>query len=188
MNIRVRALANRQFYDPEAVLRRLRAVEVQVARSDTPDLIRRLRTNKLKTEREARDALLFAYGMGRAVAGKVWVAPGEVEDCDFVTKTQAHGTEFFSCVQLKELAPEDRNSKQTLGDLVAGLANLPRSDTVLAIRLNRRGQIPFAELATVRVPFAELWYFWSAGPDGNDWRLYGDAMGSPALYEFQYPN
>jgi len=188
VNIRVRTWASRQFYDPEPVLRQLRAVELDVAQSNTPELIRRLRTNKLKTEREGRDALLFAYGMGYVVDGKVLVAPGEVEDCDFITRTRTGDTDYFSCVQLKELAPGDLNPSHTLDSLVAELSGLPRSDAVLAIHLNRRGQIQLATLAAVRVPFAERWYFWAATPDAREWRLYGDAMGSPLLYEFRYPD
>ena len=188
MNIRLRAWASRQFYDPEPVLRYLRGVEIDLAQSDTPELIRRLRTNRLKTDREARNALLFAHGMSSAVAGKVLVAPGEVEDCDFITKTQVRDTEFFSCVQLKELAPEDLNPSHTLDALVTELSQLPKSDAVLAIHLNRRGQIQLSTLAAVRVPFAELWFFWAATPDMSAWRLYGDAMGQPSLYQFQHPS
>jgi hypothetical protein len=125
--------------------------------------------------------------MGSYLATKVLVAPGETEDCDFLTKARVDDTEVFSCVQLKELTSEDRNPTQTLDSLVAGLRNRPQSDAVLAIYLNRRGQIPLAELAALRVPFAELWYFWAASPDANQWRLFGDAMGTPSLHEFEYP-
>jgi len=53
---------------------------------------------------------------------------------------------------------------------------------------HRRGQTQLSKLAAVRVPFAELWYFWAATPDMSAWPLYGDAMGQPSLYEFQYPS
>ena len=187
MNIRIRSWARRQFYDPEPVLRQLRSLEGALSQTDTPELIRRLRTNKLKTDREARDALVFAHGMATALRRKVFVAPGEIEDCDFVTRTQADDSEVFSCVQLKEFAPHDRNPSQTFESLVEELSAFPQSDAVLAIYLNRRTQMDLATLATVRVPFAELWYFWATTPDATEWRLYGDAMGNPSLHAFYYP-
>src|SRR5437762_5128712 len=77
VSIRLRTFARRTFHDPEPVLRRLRDVEIQLARTDTPDLVRRLRTGRLKSDREARDALLSAHGMAGVVGAKVYVAPGE---------------------------------------------------------------------------------------------------------------
>ena len=165
----------------------MREVEIQLAHTETPDLVRRLRTGKLKSDREARDALLFAQGMAGVVGAKVYVAPGEAEDCDFITRATVRDTTFFSCVQLKELVPDDLNPSQSLDSLIAEVAELPPSDTVLAIRLNRRGRIDYAKLAAVRVPFAELWYLWAASQDSNAWCLFGNAMGQPALYDFQYP-
>ena len=165
----------------------MREVEIQLAHTETPDLVRRLRTGKLKSDREARDALLFAQGMAGVVGAKVYVAPGEAEDCDFITRATVRDTTFFSCVQLKELVPDDLNPSQSFNSLIAEVAELPRSDAILAIRLNRRGRIDYTELAAARVSFAELWYLWAASPDSGSWCLFGNAMGQPALYEFQYP-
>ena len=188
MSIRLRTWAKQTFYDPEPVLRNLRDVEIQLARSNTPDLIKRLRTGRLKSEREARDALLFTHGMATVVGAKVYVAPGETEDCDFVTRAAVGDTIHYACVQLKELVPEDLNPSQSLEGLVAEIEHLPRSDAVLAIRLNRRARIDYDKLAEVRVPFAELWYFWAASPDSSSWRIFGDAMGQPSVHEFSYPD
>jgi hypothetical protein len=82
---------------------------------ELPDAVRRLRTNRLKTDREARDALIFAHGMATVLGTKILVAPGEVEDCDFVTRLSIGDTVHFSCIQLKELAPDDLNPNQTVG-------------------------------------------------------------------------
>lgn len=187
MKSRTRDWSRRTFYDPEPVLRELRGLEVSLSDAEIPDVVRRLRTNPLKPEREGRDALLFAHGMATALGVKVFVAPGEVEDCDFITRATVSDTQYFSCVQLKELAPEDLSPKQTLAPLIAKLQKLPSSDAVLAIHLNRRISIPLAELASARVPFAELWYFWAADPSLGSWHLFGDVMQSPALHQFEYP-
>jgi hypothetical protein len=187
VNDRVRAWSRRGFFDPAPVLVALRLVEIELAQSDTPDLVRRLRTNWLKTDREGRGALLFAYGMSVATGAPVFVSPGESEDCDFITRFNVNDSAHFSCVQLKELVPEDRNQTQTFEGLIAQLQRLPPSDAVLAIRMNRREQIPLAELAAARVPFAELWYFWASSADTGSWSLYGDALTNPQLYTFEYP-
>lgn len=187
MSTRLRAWSRRPFYDPEPVLRNLRRVEIALLETETPDLIRRLRTNRLKTEREARDALIFAHGMASVLGVKVFVAPGETEDCDFITRARVGDTYHFCCVQLKELAPEDRNPSQTLASPLDGLQGLPPSDAVLAIHLNRRTRIQSADLAAARAPFAELWFFWTPDPEVNSWRLFGNTMATALSYEFEYP-
>jgi hypothetical protein len=187
MNARLRSWAKRAFYDPEPALRALRALEVDLSATSTPELIRRLGTNKLKSDREARDALIFAFGMRTVVGAPVLVAPGETEDCDFITVATVDDTSHYTCVQLKELAPEDLNPSQTLEQLIRGLQDLPKSDTVLAIHLNRRGSIPLSDLVAGRVPFSELWFFWASDPTLTRWHLFGDAMAAPALHSFDYP-
>ena len=152
-----------------------------------PELVRRLRTNRLKTEREAREALIFAHGMASVLGAKVLVAPGETEDCDFVTKSLVVDMEYFCCVQLKELAPADLNERQTLESLAAGLQKYSKSESVLAVHLNRRTSIPLTDLAAVRAPFSEVWFFWSADPDQESWYLFGGEPGSPVLRPFTYP-
>lgn len=188
MNSRVRAWASRTFYDPEPVLRALRQFERSLSGGPIPEAVLRLRTNNLKSEREARDAALFAHGMAKVCGAKVLVAPGETEDCDFLTKIRLEGTEHLMCVQLKELAPEDVSPTQTLEALIAKLQRLPPSDAVLAIHLNRRTTIPFEQLAAVRAPFAEVWFFWAADAALQQWRLFGDVLTSPRPYEFRYPS
>jgi len=153
-----------------------------------PESVRRLRTNKLKTDREARTAALFAHGMASVVGAKVLLAPGEIEDCDFITCFTTGGTNNFSCVQLKELAPADLAPAHTIESLISGLYGLPRSDAVLAIHLNRRDHITFDRLRVTDVPFAEVWYLWASTPDSATWYLYGDALKSPTPYEFAYPH
>jgi len=187
VNIRIRSWSSRTFYDPEPVLREFRRLEYALADEDIPDLLRRLRTNGLKPAREGRDALIFAHGMATVVGAKVLVAPGETENCDFITRTTNDQVEHFACVQLKELAPADLSPQQTLATLVANLQKYAPSDSTLAVHLNRQGRIPFADLAEVRAPFSEVWFFWAADPEQATWYLYGGTPGDPILREFTYP-
>lgn len=187
MNSRIRDWSKRVFYDPEPVLRALRELETSISGHVIPEVVLRLRTNSLKFEREARDAALFAHGMAVVCGVKVFVAPGETEDCDFLTKARVGDTDHFTCVQLKELAPEDLSPIQSLDQLIVNLQRLPQSDAILAVHLNRRTTIPFEQLAAARAPFAEIWFFWATDPKLEEWRLFGDVAGSPRLYEFRYP-
>jgi hypothetical protein len=188
MNSRIRAWSTRAFYDPEPVLRALRQLERSLSGGTIPEAVLRLRTNNFKSEREARDAALFAHGMAKVCGVKVLVSPGETEDCDFLTRVRVEATEHFMCVQLKELAPGDLSPNQTLEPLVAKLQRLPPSDAVLAVHLNRRTTIPFEQLAAVRAPFAEVWFFWAADAALEQWCMFGDVMTSPQPYEFRYPS
>lgn len=96
-------------------------------------------------------------------------------------------TGYFTCVQLKELAPGDLNPSQTLDDLLRSVRRRAPSDAVLAIHLNRRGTLVLEALAAASVPYSGLWYFWAVDPTHASWRLFGDALGSPDIHEFEYP-
>jgi hypothetical protein len=124
MKDRIRTWSRRLFYDPEPVLKALRSLEVSLQDQPIPELVRRLRTNKLKGEREARDAAIFAHGMAAVCGTKILVSPGEAEDCDFITKARVGDEELYSCVQLKELAPDDLSPDGTLEPLVKKVATL----------------------------------------------------------------
>jgi hypothetical protein len=187
VNARFRAWSRLRYLDPEPVLRELRALEMAFANANLSDRVRRLRTNALKTERETREALIFAYGMSFAIGTRVYVAPGETEDCDFITSAVAEDTRYYTCVQLKELAPEDLNATHTLHQLMSGLGKRPKSSAVLAVHLNRGMTIGLAELAQARAPFAEVWFFWASSPTLDEWCLFGDVLESPRLWSFSYP-
>ena len=187
VDIRVRSWSKLTFYDPEPVLRELRRLERDPALLELPDVVRRLRTNQLKTDREARDALIFAHGMAGIVGAKVLVAPGETEDCDFVAKAVVNDIEHFFGVQLKELAPADLNEHQTLEHLAKSLAKYAKSDSTLAIHLNRRVTISLEDLAAIETPFAERWFFWASDPEYLTWQLFGGAPGTPVLHNFTQP-
>ena len=187
MDVRLREWASRAFIDPEPVLRQLRQIELAAVQADMPDRVRRLRTNALKEDKEARLACIFAYGMRAVVGTTVFVSPGETEDCDFLTRATVGETTFYHCVQLKELAPADLNPSQSLASLLEGINKRSPSDAVLAIHLNRRTSIPIEQLAAAHVPFSELWFYWAADPTHTAWRLLGGAPGSFDLYDFEYP-
>jgi hypothetical protein len=176
------------YHRPADVLRRLRVVENRLADAQMAPMVRRLRTGKLKKERESRDAALFTYLVGRALDQDMQYAPDESADYDFVVTWHMDEQQHYCPVQLKELVPADLNPTATLDDLLHGLRKYSgASKTVLAIRLNRRGSIDLASLKLPPIPFAELWFFWSGAPSTNVWYLLGDALGRPRPWSFPYP-
>jgi hypothetical protein len=180
------------YFDPAEVLRRLRAVEREMATLEfEPEALPvvTLRTASLKPYREGRDAALFCYGMGLAIGHELRYAPIEKRDYDFVATWDQDDGRHFCQVQLKELVPAELNPSITLNALLESIAakRLQPSQTVLAIRLNRRGQIDLKSVQLPRLPFAQLWYFWASSPDASRWCIYGDAMSQAGQWEFEYP-
>jgi len=177
-------------HDPAQVLRRLRAVENEMAYADERlgPMVRRLRTREYKKEREWRDAALFTYLVGLAQGVDARYLTEEATDYDFVVTWRGEQVQHFCPVQLKELVPEDLNAKATLDDLLHGLKKYGGATrTVLAIKLNRRGRIQLGGLKLPPITFAELWFFWAGAPSTNELFLWGDALTRPRPWSFPYP-
>lgn len=188
VNVELNAWARLQFHDPESVLRKLRKIQVALVPRITKERIRNLRTPQLKAEREARDAAIFTYGIGKALGAKVLMARSESSDYDFVTCWTSHDVLSFCPVQLKELPPEVLNANISIGSLLERLAKpTASSDTVLAVKLNREMRFEYPVQIPQSLPFRQLWFFGGVSEDQNDWFLYGDALADAALFSFSYP-
>ncbi len=178
------------YHDPAEKLRRLRAVERELADvlRDADADVRALRTTELNKYRECRDAALFTYGMGLRHDGKVCFATEATTDheYDFVTRWFEGDVAHFCPVQLKELPPEERNPGETIDGLLLKLKKYGPTQTVLAIPLNRREQVNL-DRDWPAVPFAELWFFWASAPGAAEWSIYGDALGTRGQWAFDYP-
>ena len=187
MGIRENHLKALFYHDPATVLRKLRALERLVAAADVDPLVRRLRTQELKKYREWRDAAILTYGLGLAQGVHMGYATEEGSDYDFVAGWLDGGVAHFCPVQLKELVPEDLNPSASLAALLAGLGKYgPRTDTVLAVKLNRKSGLELVDLPPI--PFKQLWFFWASASDGARWCLYGDALGEPGYFSFDHPD
>lgn len=176
------------YYDPAEILRRLRAAEREMAPRlrDADKDVRALRTPELNKYREWRDAALFLYGMGVAHGTTFEYATEATGDYDFVARWTEGTTRHFCPVQLKELVPADRNPGATLDGLLQKLRKYGPTQTVLAIRLNRTGQVKL-DRAWPAVPFAQLWFFWASSPARDRWSIHGDALRQAGTLEFDYP-
>ena len=177
------------YTDPAGYLRRFRAVERELTdrlRGVDPDVLA-LRTDELNRFRELRSAALFTYGMGLALGARIDFADEEDEDYDFMTKRVDGDTDQFCPVQLKELPPADRNAELTVEGLLGDLpTKYGPTETVLAVRLSRAGQVNL-DRDWPRVPFAQLWFFWASAPDSAEFSIYGDALETPRQWAFDYP-
>ena len=174
-----------EFYDPVPVLLAQRAIEASGLLRLFPERVRRLRTGRLKAQREHRTAAIFAHGLASIVNSKVLVAPHEDTDFDFVvTWTDLDAGQLFTAVQLKEVAPEDLNPAHSLAAVLNGLGKYPKTDTILLVLLNR----PIEETVNLETfPFKQLWLMWQSSGDSSKWTLLGDCTRTPQQYDFLYP-
>jgi len=176
------------YHDPATILRRLRKLEYELADVDMDERVRRLRTPGLKTYREARDAAISVYGIGLGKNVAMEYTPFEQSDYDFVARWIEGSTEHYAPVQLKELVPTDLNSTTSIEDLLLNVrSNVPKSSTVLAIKLNRRGKIELQNVAIPSLPYRQVWFFYATDSDAKTWTLFGDALGEPGYFPYSYP-
>jgi hypothetical protein len=174
------------YHDPGEILRRLRFLEVELAGIEMDDRLRRWRTTGLRKYLEWRDAAIFAYGMGAGKVAPMEYATEEAEDYDFVVRWVEGETLNYCPVQLKELVPEDLNPTTSLRELIDGLSKYgTESDTVLAIKLNRQDNVELLTQPDIR--FKQLWFFGATAPASSRFCLYGDALGGPEYFPFDYP-
>ncbi|WP_156969995.1 hypothetical protein [Arenimonas malthae] len=177
-----------EFNDPKPFLANLRRFEQSVAVSDTPDRIKNLRTNGLKSWREARDAALFCYGMSQRIGQTVYFAPAESQDYDFVASWIVGHEQHLTPVQLKEVVPKHLNPNASLEGVLASLAKyVDSSELTVAVKLNQQGRFQPGELVPPQLNISALWVFAATTPDQSEWTLWGNFLEQPESTAFRYP-
>lgn len=191
--VRLRQYANLEYGDPRGFLIALRRTEWAVAYSPTPERIKTLRTQKLKPQREMRDAAIFCVGISERLGFDVQFAPTEEQDFDFITTwLDDRGTRNYNPVQLKEVVPPHLNASATIQAVVDGLARYADSvDVTVAIKINRPLRFDPAELkAPTNLQIGGLWFFAALTPDQSEFGLWGDFLSKndpPLGTRFSYP-
>ena len=183
----LKRLARLSYLDPIPILLRYGELEIQVAQSNLRPDVKALRTSKLKTAREGREAALFALGLAEVTRTKVYVALDESADHDFVLCWSQEEPVRFCPVQLKELVSAERNPTASMEGLISSVASRPRTQTILLIRLNRKADIHIETLPLDGFPFSELWFLWQVAPDPSRWAILGNGLATPVRYDFDYP-
>ena len=189
-NIQRREYDELTWVDPRQVLINLRHMELNFP--NNIDLkVRRMRTNNLKEWREARDAVLFAYGMSQVLKTQIAVAKSEKSDYDFVMRWVKNENEYFLPVQLKELPPDDLNPNVQIKHIFEKLKKYNGPDNLLvAIKINR--ELKAFDLNSCdnkeKLNISELWYFGCTNPDQSEWFLCGSVLESnPIFHKYLYP-
>jgi hypothetical protein len=176
------------YVEPRKILVGFRDIERRFAGAGIEDRVFRLRTKELRPFHERRQALLFAYGMEVTVLGTpVHVACVESEDFDCIVTFEWEGERIFVPTQLKEFAPADLNPKADLEAEIDKLKKYTSNELVVAFHLNRNARIPLHELHLPRLRIKELWFFGALAPTQDKWLLYGNALGAPRLWSYEYP-
>ncbi len=187
MNIRSKSWPKLKYYDPADILRKLRAVEMKNPVSELPYKVGSLRTKSLRTRGESRQCALFCHGMSQCLGLTLSYAESEDSDYDFVVFCAENSS--FVPVQMKELVPEKLNPDTDLQKEIDKLSKyVDSSDLCVALYLNRElKSLDIRRLDVSRVNVAELWLFGAASEDQKQWKLIGNLLEQPLVYEFHYP-
>jgi hypothetical protein len=187
--VRINEWRSLRFSDPEPELIRLREVQLALADYIIDPKVGALRTNPLNSDRQRREAAIFCYAISHALGIKIYYAPVERQDYDFVAVWQRDDTQFFAPVQLKELVPAHVNPSASLAALLSGLEKYRNSpDLVVAIHFNRGMRLNFAEVLVPKLALGQVWLYGAISPDQSKWMLYGDLLDQPAYYDIPYPS
>jgi len=181
------AAVNLEYRDPAPFLRRMRSLELKVARSTLPPSIRSLRTNRLKRWRETRDAAIFCVGMGARIGCSVYLARSEAQDYDFVASWVTEDTRRFTPIQLKEVVPTDIEPEASVQKAIDALKSkyVRSSGLTVAIYLNQRIRFDPSAITIPQLNISGLWIFGGLG--GSTWGLWGDFLDQPVGTQFEYP-
>jgi hypothetical protein len=189
-SIRLSALSQLQYGDPKGYLESLALLEAEVSASDLPLTVKHLRTNRLKSERERRDAAIFCIGMSQALNSKVRFSLIEAQDYDFVATWQSSDTRHFCPIQLKELVSHELNPTASIQAVLRGLLKYVDSDDLtVVIKIGRNKRFEPSELhLPSQLSIAALWIFGSLTEDQTEWALWGNfVQGSSDGIKFRIP-
>jgi hypothetical protein len=178
-----------EFRDPKTVLLQFDEFERQYADRDIPEHIRSLRVRRLRPAEYLRQAALFCFGMSHTSRLNVQFALHEDRDIDCITRWMDGDTLHYCPIQLKELVPDHVNASTEFSGEVAKLSKYGDSrNLVVAFYINRTFHLDFPVAVPPGLGISELWLFGATSPDRREWMLYGDVLGTPDRYDYQYPS
>jgi hypothetical protein len=185
---RLREVSRLEFRLPAPFLTQLRQIELHLVESELPRPVRELRTNSLKTWREAREAALFCHGLGQRLDTTVLFAREEARDHDFIAASVISGVRHVVPVQLKEVVPADLNPSASMQRVLDSLAKYTDSaDLTVAIYLNQCGRFDPANVRVNPLSIGSLWIFGAISEDLSEWAIWGDFLQRPFGTRFAYP-
>jgi hypothetical protein len=187
--VRIEEWEKLDYSDPEPELIRLREIGLSFAPRVTDDNVRAVRTHSVGYDRQRRDAALFCYGIGHALASKVCYSLVERQDYDFVALWRHGFARVFLPVQLKEFVPGSRNLRDSLSADLEGFARYADSrGLVVAINVNSEVRLGLDDVTAAAIPVAHVWLFGAVRPDQSRWMVCGSQHGERAYHEFDFPS
>jgi hypothetical protein len=172
-----------QYKDPTKTLPGYRAVQEIVSTYNTNTKLRNLRTNSLKSEKEAWHLALFSYLISKALDIEVFYSEVESSDYDGVCMWVNDETQNFAPIQLKELVPSDLNPSSSVQKVISSLEKYTDSkDLIVAVKLTKNFTLKTEVLDLSGLKMKQLWLFGATDPMQNNWMLYGDLLGAPKLF------
>jgi hypothetical protein len=177
--VELRKLSQLDYREPTKFLVQLRKLEIEVALSQTPDSIRHLRTNGLKSVRELREAAIFCHMMGERINTTVYLSPIEAEDYDFVALHILDGITHYTKVQLKELPPVKLPGSRSIDSLISTLSKYGDAPNLcVAIHVNQRVRIDPTKIMLPKkvLGIGSLWMFGAITPGQARWGLWGNLL------------
>jgi hypothetical protein len=188
-SIRLRELGQRDFREPAPFLLALRTLERTSAYGEMSNEERGLRTHGLKKWRETRIAALFCYGMEKRLGHKVYLAPGEVGDADFVASWITGDEQQLAPVQLKEVVPFKEKGSKDIATILDSLKKYGDSqELTVVLHLNQRTKFDPADIQVPDLKISSLWILACTSEDGNEWGLWGNFRTQVEETRFLYPD
>ena len=190
--ILMRQWRNLDYCDPKIFLSDIRQFErSSLELANTPKRIRTLRTNKLKGDREMRDAALFCLGMSEIIDCKVYFSATEDQDYDFIARYILKDTIHYAPVQLKELVDNQTYKLASIDKILDGLKKYSDLEN-LAIAVKLGGGFRFDPSSVTMPPDLKIGSFWVFGTIDelqDKWVIWGDFAShtSPTGIMYEYP-
>jgi hypothetical protein len=177
-----------KYYDPEKILLGLRDIAVNFPFPRIPSNLTSQRKRELRRYGESRQCALFCYGISKVRNIKIQYADYEKSDYDFVGVYPEEGYLNYIPIQMKELVPEQVNPDAQLENELKKLQKYTDSqDLCVAIHLNRNESFDFKDINLPELNIRELWFFGAKDRSQSEWRILGDILNNPKVYEFFYP-
>ena len=145
--------------------------------------------SRIKALTECLDAAIFAHGLRKVFPDRnVCIAEFEAQDHDFILRFDLSGNPGYLPLQLKVLVSTDVNPTLTMNNLISKLSKYAdASDLTVAIKVDRLNVNP-SLLSIPPLGIASLYFFGPRPGAKTGWYLYGDALHTPAWFEFDIPN
>ncbi len=179
-----------EYFDPKVVLPRLQEVRKLVTKSNLPDTVKNLRTNKLRPEREAWDAAVLCALLSSIMGLDMYFSKVESSDYDSVFRWNEGDIQHFAPVQMKELVPEINNPNGNLQSIINSLEKkyTDSSDLIIGIKINRKTRIDFSALNIPALNVGEIYFFGATNEEQTKWTLIGDILGKCGRWKFEFEN